>query len=112
MEITGEQLIAANKIYNYLNRITDLDLTLKNNWTDISSDMIEFLQSPKLITYLKTNTNLNGILNQSDYKSMKGEILKDRKFIINCVLKYNVNDEIFSPEEKQGALDFFFGKNE
>lgn len=53
MEITGEQLIAANKIYNYLNSITDLDLTLKNNWTDISSDMIEFLQSPKLITYLK-----------------------------------------------------------
>ena len=37
MEITGEQLIAANKIYNYLNSITDLDLTLKNNWTDISS---------------------------------------------------------------------------
>lgn len=30
---------------------------------------------------------------------MKGEILKDRKFIINCVLKYNVSDEIFSPEE-------------
>ncbi|WP_262509385.1 hypothetical protein [Vaginella massiliensis] len=24
----------------------------------------------------------------------------------------DVNDEIFSPEEKQGALDFFFGKNE
>ena len=52
MEITGEQLIATNKMYNYLNNITDLDLTLKNNWTDISSDMIDFLQSPKLITYL------------------------------------------------------------
>ena len=112
MEITGEQLIAANKIYNYLNNITDLDLTLKNNWTDISSDMIEFLQSPKLITYLKTNTDVRGILNQSDYKCIKGEILKDSKFITNCVVKFNINDEIFSPEEKQGALDFFFGKNE
>lgn len=112
MEIIAEQLIATNKIYNYLNNITDLDLTLKNNWTDISSDMIEFLQSPKLITYLKTNTDVRGILNQSDYISIKGEILKDSKFITNCVVKFNINDEIFSPEEKQGALDFFFGKNE
>ena len=112
MEISGEQLIAVNKIYNYLNSITDLDLKLEDNWTDISSDIIEFLQSPKLITYLKTNTNFSGILNQSDYKSIKGEILKERKFIINCVLKFNVNDEIFSPEEKHGALDFLFGTNE
>src|SRR5690554_1631153 len=72
--------------------------------------MIEFLQSPKLITYLKTNTDVRGILNQSDYKCIKGEILKDSKFITNCVVKFNINDEIFSPEEKQGALDFSLEK--
>lgn len=111
MTILTEQLIAANKIYIFLNDITDLDLILKNNWTDISSDFIEFLQSPKLIAYLKVNP-LRGILNLQDYICIKDEILKESKFITNCVLKFNMNDEIFTSEEIQDSLDFLFGRGE